>query len=211
MGDSEEGDDQKRCMPLVNGDMCPIAIDKVNKNKKAEMKEEAELPQQTRHYEPPADEEDFNEDDEDEYMHDHPVVEKVERYTHESSPLVSDHDEYYEGGDKHRHHEQGRYVYEGEYRDEEGDLELLEMNHENEEDFEGVDEDLEHENVVDGEDLHDKHPEVWRPQLHSTESLDFHPSEEEIVTEETPAAPKHESMKLAPKVPKKDDPRINIP
>ena len=52
------------------------------------------------------------------------------------------------------------------------------------------------------------HP-VWRPQLHSSETLHAHHDEVKHEVEEVPAA--HESMKLAPKVPKKDDPRINIP
>ena len=54
-------------MPLVNGDMCPIAIDKVAaKAQDKQPKQEKEAPEL--------------EDDEKEYMLDHPAIDKAEHF-----------------------------------------------------------------------------------------------------------------------------------
>ena len=73
-GNSSGEADQKRCMPLVNGDMCPIAIDVVaaptpeppiKKLKPAETKSKAEKA---------SFDEDEDDEDEAEYLRDHRVI-----------------------------------------------------------------------------------------------------------------------------------------
>lgn len=103
--------DQKRCMPLVNGDMCPIAIDVVSQPlpaAKPTAKPVALAKEPVVESDDDEDEYENEDEDEAEYMRDHRAMQKGE---HLSEMEEDDHE--------------GRYVYEGEFGGGDDDLELL--------------------------------------------------------------------------------------
>ena len=211
--------DSKRCMPLVNGDMCPIAVDVVEPIYVVPEESEFDSPLHfVDHKElSPAEEERAHHEDDHESDEDHPIVEKGE------------------------HHDEAEYgVYGGEFHDE---FHFEEPSHfipiksehgvDEEEsrfwDFEQDYEDAEHEIPEKMEhaakDVHHMSKDVWRPSFHGEESPAHHyehPHEEEYEVEKGHNYRHHYSHEdgidddllphtLTPKTPEKDDPRLKIP
>jgi len=74
--------ESKRCMPLVNGDMCPIAIDVVDPStlipSSTEKAQPEEMQKPKQEEDEPLHEEHYEDPDEEEYLRDHPSIGKAE-------------------------------------------------------------------------------------------------------------------------------------
>ena len=202
--------DQKRCMPLVGGDMCPIAIDVVEKfqivgeDVKEPLHEEvAEEFDSPLHY---VDHKELNpleeeaEDiliehrDDDDLLEDHPIVEKGEH--HADYDLVIDAPEHdYVDADHVIPAKTEHYM---------GHEDGISEDLIDEEDFENA-EHVIPEKSEHHDDVRLLPKDVWRP--------DFHAREEEthLIDHENETNEEKDLPKLKPKEPKKDDPRLKIP
>lgn len=226
--------DQKRCMPLVGGDLCPIAIDVVEKfqivggEEAHALEEHHDIDHDDDEYDSPLHyidhkevapelEEETSLPEEDVTPEDHPIVEKGEHgYVHDDEDL----EEHYG-------------VYPGEYHDDYhiADAEDFEPEHyipvkhehhqderfwDLEEDYEDADHEIPIKDEHEDHDVHYLPKDVWRPDFHARGDYDdedydfthhYMHGENELEDEDI----ENESKGLTPKTPEKDDPRLKIP
>ena len=175
-------------MPLVSGDLCPIAIDVIEKFEEEEEKELEEVPEEEYdsplHYidhkemGPDADKEEEREEneilesgDEIEEDEDHPIIEKGGPHAEEIE--IEDDEEHYIP-------EKGEHHFEEEYVDAEHHIPQKGEHHES--------------------DVHHLAKGEWKADYHGHETIHDLPEEAQAL---------HEPLK--PKQPKADDPRLVIP
>lgn len=201
--------EQKRCMPLVSGDMCPIAVDVV---------QQVSLPKDTPAPAPKVDQGASVAVPEEE-IEDHPIVEKSEHHE-----LMED-EEFYSDEDEHGHFEVEEpldfHFDRVDYHDDDfydDPDRIIPMKHEHHEhhgdedaevfwDLEEQDED--DDRIVPTKSEHKIDRQVWHPELHQREESTRMQDREDGINEKW-LTDEETHSKLKPVTPKADDPRLQF-